>query len=123
MDRSSIVYLIASTTEQDENGVWRKSHTRRQVFCNVSSITQREFFEAGRNGFNPEYRFTMFKYDYQDERLVEYNGKSYAVYRTYEGRNDEIELYCERKGGANGKEAEQADQSDRPGEGNEGDPG
>jgi hypothetical protein len=39
--------------------------------------------------------------DYDGERLLEYNGKRYGIYRTYHGRGDQIELYVERKGGTN----------------------
>lgn len=102
LDRSDVISLIAVTTSQDDYGVMRKTETRRDVFCNVSSVTQSEFFEGGRNGLNPEYRFTMFRHDYENESIVEYNGNRYSVYRTYYGRNDTLELYVERKGGTNG---------------------
>jgi hypothetical protein len=69
----------------------------------VGSITQSEFYEGGRNGLNPEYRFTVFFADYEDETIIEYKGKRYAVYRTYLARNDRLELYVERKGGTNGQ--------------------
>ena len=75
---------------------------RKMVYCQMSSIRQSEFHEAGRNGLNPAYRFTMFSGDYNDEEIVEYNGKTYSVYRTYLKRSDQIELYVERKGGTNG---------------------
>ena len=45
---------------------------------------------------------TMFRYDYNGEPIVEYNGQRYSIYRTYIGKNDMIELYVERKGGTNG---------------------
>jgi hypothetical protein len=69
----------------------------------VGSITQSEFYEGGRNGLNPEYRFTVFFADYEDETIIEYKGKRYSVYRTYLPRNDRLELYVERKGGTNGQ--------------------
>lgn len=46
---------------------------------------------------------TMFFGDYDGETSLIYKGKTYSVYRTYQGRNDELELYVERKGGTNGK--------------------
>ena len=45
----------------------------------------------------------MFFGDYNGEKLLSYNGQTYSVYRTYQGKNDTIELYVERKGGTNGK--------------------
>jgi SPP1 family predicted phage head-tail adaptor len=103
MDRSNVIKLISSTKTQDNNGVWRETLTERQVFCNVSSVTASEFFEGGRNGLNPEYRMTMFNGDYQGETMLKFNGRTYAIYRTYLDRNDNLELYVERKGGTNGK--------------------
>lgn len=101
MDKSNVITLIGNNREQDEYGRWIAAPIQRQVFCQVDSVTQREFFEGGRNGLNPEFKFTMFQYDYNNEPLVEYNGFQYSVYRTFVKRNDEIELYVERKGGTN----------------------
>ena len=103
MDRSTVITLIAQTNTQDSNGIWRTAETSRDVFCQVDSVTRSEFFEGGRNGLNPEFRFTMFFADYQDEEVLIYKDRAYAIYRTYIGKNDTIELYCERKGGTNGK--------------------
>ena len=101
MDRSDIIKLISTNRQQDEYGRWIAIPTEKEVFCQVDSVTQREFFEGGRNGLNPEYKITMFRYDYNNEPVIEYSGDQYAVYRTYLRRNDLIELYVERKGGTN----------------------
>lgn len=105
MDRSDVITLLASTKTQNKYGVWEEKLTSRDVFCQVDSVTRAEFFEGGRNGLNPEYRFTMFFGDYEGEQTVIYNGLTYSVYRTYHGKTDNIELYVERKGGTNGKSA------------------
>ncbi len=102
MDRSDVIKLIGTTKTQDKYGVWRETPTAKEVMCQVDSISQSEFFEAGRNGLNPEYRFTVFFGDYSGEQIVEYDGQTYSVYRTYHQRTDKLELYCERKGGTNG---------------------
>lgn len=102
MDRSDVITLVSETKTQDTNGVWRTETAERDVFCQVNSITRAEFFDAGRNGLNPEYSFSMFFGDYNGERTVRYNGNTYGVYRTYHGRTDVLELYVERKGGTNG---------------------
>jgi len=103
VDRTSTITLIAETFEQDDYGVEHPVITRRDVYCQVDSVTRSEFFEAGRAGLNPEYRFTMFAGDYHGEAVCEYYGKRYAIYRTYFARNDNIELYVQREGGTNGK--------------------
>ena len=104
MDRSDIVTLLKTTYAADDYGVERATITGRDVFCAVQSVTRNEFFEGGRNGLNPEYRVTMFYGDYEGETLLEYKGQTYSVYRTFQSKNDVLELYVERQGGANGKE-------------------
>lgn len=103
MDRSTPIELLSATKTQNELGVWEGTYTPRLVFAQVDSVSRAEFFDGGRNGLNPEFRMTMFFGDYQGERLLRYNGQTYAVYRTYHGRTDELELYVERQGGSNGK--------------------
>lgn len=103
MDRSSVISLISEKRYKNEYGVFQTCASSRDVFCQVNSVSRSEFFEAGRNGLNPEYEFTMFAGDYNGEKVVEYNGETYAVYRTYHARTDTLELYVERKGGTNGK--------------------
>lgn len=102
MDRSDVITLVSISFTQDEFGVRRKAESKKEVFCQVDSVTRAEFFEGGRNGLNPQFRITMFFDDYNDEPIVEYNEKRYTVYRTYHSRTDDIELYVERKGGTNG---------------------
>lgn len=102
MDRSDVITLISLTKSQDDYGVWREAEARHDVFCNVGSVTRAEFFDGGRNGLNPAYVFTMFFGDYNGERIVEYKGERFSIYRTYHARTDTIELYAERKGGTNG---------------------
>jgi len=103
MDASEVIKLIKITYTKDDYGVSRKQETARQVYVQVDSVTQSEFFQAGANGLKPEYRFTMFRYDYDKETIVEYDRDRYSVYRTYIQRKDIIELYVTKdKGVQNG---------------------
>lgn len=100
-----VLFLLATTPVQDEYGVIRETITSRQVFCQVNSVSRAEFFGGGRNGLNPEYKFTIFAADYEGESICEFQGNSYTIYRTYRiPDSDTIELYAERRGGTNGKE-------------------
>lgn len=99
MDRSKVIYLISRTYEKNIYGVLQPIETRKKVFAQVDSVTSSEWFEGGRNGLNPEYRFTIFVGDYGGEEIAEYNGNRYAIYRTYIGRNEMIELYVEKNKG------------------------
>lgn len=99
MDRSNVLTLIRETYTPDAMGVQRPTETTRTVFCDVSSVSLTEWTEGGRIGLNPEYRFTMFRYDYEGETVAEFDGVRYAIYRTYITRDDSIELYAERRQG------------------------
>lgn len=105
MDRSDVINLIMEVQLQSPDYTWTTQETSSEVFCDVRSITQTEWFEAGRSGIeHPAYIFVMNRNEYNGERIVEYNSQRYGVYRTYAGRNEDIELYVEVKGGLhNGK--------------------
>ena len=103
MDRSNVITLLKEEDIQDEYGVYSTVIVRRDVFCNVSSVTASEFFEGGRSGLNPAFRMSLFFGDYENEEMLEYNGQTYGVYRTFIKGTDTVELYVERKGGTNGK--------------------
>ncbi len=99
-----ILYLLASEPARNEYGVITETLTKRRVFCRVLSVSRAEFYEAGRNGLNPAYEFIVFAADYCGETVCEFDGQTYSIYRTYHvPGTDEVELYCERKGGTNGK--------------------
>lgn len=99
MDRSDVAYLVAKEFVQDEYGIQRELETESQVFVQVSSVSASEWFEGGRSGLNPALRFTMFRYDYNDQEELKYNGKYYRIYRVYYAKDDKVELYCERRKG------------------------
>lgn len=100
MDRSNVITLISQSFEKDDIGQPVPIESKREVYCNVSSIGQNEWYEAGNRGFRPELKITMFLYDYDNETVVELEGKRYAVYRTYITQKSEcIELYLQEKAG------------------------
>ena len=100
------LFLLTKTHTNNKYGVPVATNEKHEVFCERHSVSRSEFFNAGRNGLNPEYVFTIFKGDYQGELVCEYDGLTYAIYRTYETDDDYIELYVQRKGGTNGEESD-----------------
>lgn len=103
MDRSEVITLVGEAHRTDDLGVVRACEPEeRDVFANVQSVTGAEWFDGARNGLNPELRFTLFKFDYQGEQILRYHGTVYQIYRTYERRTDELELYCEKRKGPGG---------------------
>ena len=100
MDRSDVICLVDFDHVQDKNGVWQKTEVKTEVYCDVRSITQTEWFNAGRNGIeHPSFVFVITRNEYSGQEAVEYNGKLFGVYRTYMAKNENLELYCEAKGG------------------------
>lgn len=94
-----MIYLIAETYTQNTLLQWVTTETKRMVYCDVLSVYRAEWFEAGRNGLQPAFVFAMFGPDYEGEKIVEFNGRRYGVYRKDDGKNDTIRLYVEEKGG------------------------
>ena len=93
---TDVLKLIAQTITIDDYGNEVAAESETEVFCEVDSITQSEFYQAANTELNPEYKFTIFFGDYDGQQIVEYNGVRYAIYRTYRA-NDNLELYAERK--------------------------
>lgn len=111
-----VLTLINQTYVKNDRNRFVESEERREVFCDVLSITRSEYFNAGRSGLNPEYEFRIFKGDYNGEKLLIYKDHPYSIYRVFlPSDEDYIELYVERKGGTNGKGA---DIVQEPGQGN-----
>ena len=99
MLRQTPIYLVTKTYTENIYGVLEPSETKRQVYADVKSVSQSEWFEGGRNGLNPELRFDVFAPDYQGEDVLIHNGVYYAIYRTYLERNYIVELYAEKRKG------------------------
>lgn len=98
-----VLCLVSETFTKDAFGVPIPTKEKRQIFCRVESVTRQEYAAAGRNGLNPSQEFVVAAADYQGERVLEWRGKIYAVYRTYQvPGTDYLELYVQREGGTNG---------------------
>ena len=95
---TDVLTLVAQTVALDDYGNEVATETEREVFCEVDSITQSEFYQAANTEMNPEHKFTIFFGDYDGESIVKYNDVRYSIYRTYRA-DDNLELYVERKMG------------------------
>ena len=92
-----VLTLIRQDRGVDDYGDPVITETRRDVFCTLASIGQKEFYQAHAVGLQPELKFKLADYlDYEDEPLVEHNGQRYRVLRTYRtGQTLEITVYRE----------------------------
>ena len=94
----NIAYLISQTFSQDAIGQNIPSETRRMIYVSEENITRAEWSAAGRQGHNPEIMLTTPRVNYRREKIVEYNGIRYGIYRTY-SKGEDIELYLDVQGG------------------------
>ena len=94
----STIKLIKSEYAPDEMGRQIATETEREIFAEISSISQGEFFKAGQSGISPEVRAVIWTAEYDGERIAEAGGVRYTIYRIY-NRNDKTELYMSQKVG------------------------
>ena len=119
MDRSTVFYLLANSAEQNNNGEFVASDTKRTVFGDVQSVSRAEFFAAGSEGLRAEYQIRMFAPDYEGEKIaqLEIGGQLYqfAIYRTYfDTRNETVELYLADRVGVSAVDLTEDDDTPTP---------
>lgn len=95
---SDVITLIRETYATNEIGVDVADRSFRPVFCEVDSITRQEWFAAANEGISASYVVRTPAVNYDGEKLAEYRGKVYAIYRAYI-RSDVAELYLEERAG------------------------
>lgn len=99
--RAAVASLIGWTITYDEIKQPVKTESSKTVPVKVHSVTRQEWADAGRVGLNPQVMLSTPRFNYSGELAVDFEGKRYGVYRTYE-RGDIIELYLNLKGGSDG---------------------
>lgn len=91
--------LVKVRYEKDELKQEKPINEERTVFCMLSSITQNEFYNAGRNGHKPVMTVYLHADEYDDERELIYRGETFVIYRSFIRIDGYIELSCERRVG------------------------
>ena len=98
---TEITLIKPAARKQDAKGVWRTTtETERTILARMDDVSRSEFFGAGQAGFSPEFRFLVNPIEYEGEKVLAWNGKRYAIYRTYHvSGTDDLELYAQREVG------------------------
>ena len=97
----STVRLITECFEANALGEQVATEHICEVFCSVQSVSGEEWERAARNDLQAVWRLVMPAINYSGQKLVEYLGARYFVYRVYQpGDSDDVELYLEQKAGA-----------------------
>lgn len=96
----SVITLIKQRYSANSIGEQIPEEQRTTVFTMIQSVSGEEWDRAGRNDLQAVYRAVMPAVNYSDERVVEYCGRRYGVYRVYrQDDSDLVELYLEQKAG------------------------
>ena len=95
------IILVSETDTVDKYGDTVTTTTERQIFAEVKSIGQSEFYQAQAVGLKPEIKFVIADFaDYQNEKVLKYTPfggteEFYTVLRTYR-TNNRLEIVCKR---------------------------
>lgn len=90
------------TVSRDRRGQVVYNETAVSVLCDVVPIARDEFFNGAQVGINPEFEFRINPIEYSGQKIIEYQGRRFSIYRTYEAAADSLELYAEYVTGLNG---------------------
>lgn len=104
MHKSIAFGLVAESYTVDAIGQRVPVLIRRRVLGRTDSVSRAEWSAAGQQGLQPALVIHMFGPDYNGEKIAhlwDRQGRvqAYGIYRTYSGRNDDLELYLEYKPG------------------------
>ena len=91
---SNSLILISERYDSDFNELVIEN--KKEVYCDVKSISRNEFYKASTGGFKPSLIFKIHSFEYDNEEKVEFDGITYNVIRTYMVNTEEIELTCEK---------------------------
>jgi SPP1 family predicted phage head-tail adaptor len=98
----SFITLKKETNTINEYGDPVQTFAERNVFAEVLSIGQSEFYQAQATGLKPEIKFVIADFaDYQNEKILSYKpfgaskAEDYTVLRTYRNKYN-LEIVCKR---------------------------
>ena len=98
---NEVIKLVSVKKEVNEYGDMVPTESEKQVFAELKSIGQSEFYQAQAVGLKPEIKFVIADYlDYENEPVIRYAAycgeeEDYSVIRTYRTGN-ELEIVCKR---------------------------
>lgn len=72
---------------------------KTDVFVMPRGVYQNEYYNAAQAGLKPTITFVLAnRADYNDEKVVEYNGRVYTVIRVdWSAQRDKLSLICEER--------------------------
>lgn len=92
------IFLCKEKTVKDEYLNDIITLEKESVTADVYDVKSAEFFRAKQIGLSSSLMVAIFYLDYNGEKIVEYNGVLYDVYRTYfNEKREQTELYLSER--------------------------
>lgn len=90
---NEVIILVKEENSRNQYGDLITVKTEREVFADLKSIGQSEFYQAAATGLKPELKFVLPDFlDYEGEKVLKYRPFSgveeeYRIIRTYRNGN------------------------------------
>ena len=94
---NDVAYLVNEVLTEDDIGNSVSETSETAVFCEISSVSQSEFYKAAAIGYKPQCRLKMWQ-EYGGQSLVRIGSVYYSVIRNFTA-NGMTELYLEGRVG------------------------
>ena len=95
---NDVAYLVNEVLTEDDIGNSVSETSETAVFCEISSVSQSEFYKAAAVGYKPQCRLKMWQDEYGGQSLVRIGKVYYTVIRNFTA-NGMTELYLEGRVG------------------------
>ena len=95
---NDVAYLVNEVLTEDDIGNSVSETSETAVFCEISSVSQSEFYKAAAIGYKPQCRLKMWQDEYGGQSLVRIGSVYYSVIRNFTA-NRMTELYLEGRVG------------------------
>ena len=95
--QNDVITLVKQAMTTSAGGDSIPTETTRDVYAKVESIGLKRKLEAQEAGLKLEYKFTLpDEYEYEDEEVLEYNGKRYNIVNVFINEFRQPELLTAR---------------------------
>lgn len=92
------VNLVSLNISKNAFGEDVETEVKTKVFATLQNVGRSEFFKAAELMLAPQFIARTAAVNYSGQRILDYGGQRFAIYRTYLD-GDYVELYCEKKAG------------------------
>lgn len=96
--RDEMIYFLDIVPGEEEDEYGDKKDVQKlsdEIFAEILSISQTEFYQAQTSDKKPEMKFKITDYlDYDGQKYLIHEGIRYKIMRTYRTKNNELEITC-----------------------------